>query len=638
MKKSFIIIFSLLVTFQTQAQDYLISFAGTGGSTTVDSVQVRNLTQNTSLTLNGADVIHLMGVVGIDQAIEQTSSDLRIYPNPMNEQSFVEFETASSGDATIEVCGITGKQVVQTHRMLSCGRHIFTVSGLSGGIYNLSIHSAGYVYSGKIVCINKGPCCAKISYISTHPKFVEHGKLKSIQSLVPMQYTSGDQLLFKCFSDIYATVIPLVPTQSQTVTANFIACTDADNNNYATVTIGTQIWMAENLNVGVRVNSSQVQSDNGIIEKYCYNDSAENCNKYGGLYQWDEMMQWITAPGVKGICPTGWHIPIDWEWCTVTQFLDPSVNCGSYGWSGTNAGGKMKSTGTIDAGTGLWYSPNTGATNESGFTALPAGYLGTDGTFSYVVSFGYWWSSSEYDTDGAWDRIVGYIYSSVYRSPIYKHVGFSVRCVRDESAPFTCGSSITVNHVAGAVAPVDKTVTYGTVNNIPGETSKCWITSNLGADHQATAVDDTTEASAGWYWQFNRKQGYKHTGTVRTPNTVWISSISENFNWTPANDPCTLELGVGWCIPTYTEWTNVDASANWTNWNGPWNSGLKMHAAGGLGYYDGSLANRGAHGYYWSSTQSRFNLGLSLYFFSSGSGMNIYFKENGFSARCVRDY
>ncbi len=86
------------------------------------------------------------------------------------------------------------------------------------------------------------------------------------------------------------------------------------------------------------------------------------------------------------------------------------------------------------------------------------------------------------------------------------------------SACFSCGAStITINHAAGAVAPVTKTVTYGTVTNIPGETSKCWITSNLGADHQASAVSDATEASAGWYWQFNRKQGYKHDGTTKRP-------------------------------------------------------------------------------------------------------------------------
>jgi len=202
----------------------------------------------------------------------------------------------------------------------------------------------------------------------------------------------------------------------------------------------------------------------------------------------------------------------------------------------------------------------------------------------------------------------------------------------------TCGSSIVIYHVAGAVAPVTKTVTYGTVTNIPGETSKCWITSNLGADHQATAVNDATEASAGWYWQFNRKQGYKHDGTTRTPNTTWISSISENSDWNAAYDPCTLELGSGWRIPTSTEWTNVDAGGSWTSWTGPWNSGLKIHAAGYLYFSAGSLSNRGSYGDYWSSTQDSTTYGWYLSFDSSNSLMRNYgVKAYGLSLRCLRE-
>ncbi len=205
------------------------------------------------------------------------------------------------------------------------------------------------------------------------------------------------------------------------------------------------------------------------------------------------------------------------------------------------------------------------------------------------------------------------------------------------SAAFTCGSAITINHVTGEVAPVNKTVIYGTVTNIPGEPSKCWITSNLGADHQATAVSDATEPSAGWYWQFNRKQGYKHTGTVRTPNTTWISSMSENSDWIAANDPCALELGAGWRIPTYLEWTNVHTIGNWTNWNGPWNSGLKLHAAGYLIYGDGSLFERGSGSTYWSSTQYDAAYGWYLFFGSSNIGVTNYRKANGFSARCIKE-
>ena len=201
-----------------------------------------------------------------------------------------------------------------------------------------------------------------------------------------------------------------------------------------------------------------------------------------------------------------------------------------------------------------------------------------------------------------------------------------------------CGMGMTINHVAGTVAPVSKSVTYGTVTNIPGEPTKCWITSNLGSDHQATAVNDATEASAGWYWQFNRKQGYKHDGTVRTPNTTWITSINETSDWITANDPCNVELGTTWRLPTFTEWYNVNFAGGWTSWTGPWSSGLKLHAAGYLGDYDGSLNNRGSRGMYWGSTQYVDTEGWYMTFESIYSTQGNGNKVLGFTVRCVRDY
>ncbi|MCX6307252.1 MAG: hypothetical protein NT040_19990 [Bacteroidetes bacterium] len=206
---------------------------------------------------------------------------------------------------------------------------------------------------------------------------------------------------------------------------------------------------------------------------------------------------------------------------------------------------------------------------------------------------------------------------------------------------FVCGLTISINHlVSGGVAPVNKTVAYETTNGIPGEPTKCWITRNLGASQQATVVSDATEASAGWYFQFNRKQGYKHDGTTRTPNTAW-NATNDNLSatWEASKDPCTIELGAGWRIPTNTEWTNVDASGSWTNWNGPFGSSLKLHAAGRLLSSDGSLANRGSYGLYWSSTQYDADFGWYLYFYSGGSYVGFYeYKVNGFSIRCLRDF
>jgi len=202
-----------------------------------------------------------------------------------------------------------------------------------------------------------------------------------------------------------------------------------------------------------------------------------------------------------------------------------------------------------------------------------------------------------------------------------------------------CGQPMTFTHIAGPVAPVNKTVTYGTVRtNIGGTGYKCWITQNLGADNQASSATDATEAAAGWCWQFNRLQGYKSVSGTLTP-TNW-NSINDNLSatWEAAKDPCTQLLGIGWRIPTSTEWTNADAAPqNWNNYTDTYNSVLKIHAAGYLKNTDGSLLVRGIHGIYWSSTQYSATYGYYLSLSSSISYVTNLDKAFGFSVRCLRD-
>jgi hypothetical protein len=221
----------------------------------------------------------------------------------------------------------------------------------------------------------------------------------------------------------------------------------------------------------------------------------------------------------------------------------------------------------------------------------------------------------------------------------YDACGYSEALALNAStiACYFCNETLSINHIqANGVAPVNKLVSYSMIANIPGETGKCWITKNLGANQQATAVNDATEGSAGWYWQFNRKKGYKHDGSILTPSWT-ITSISEYFDWQTVNDPCKLELGTQWRLPTYTEWFNVDNVGGWSNWNGPWNSGLKLHAAGDISV-NGSLEYRGSEGYYWSGTQLSSSYGQGLNFFSLGSGTGFYAsKAMGFTARCLRE-
>ncbi|MCX6269993.1 MAG: dockerin type I domain-containing protein [Bacteroidetes bacterium] len=204
-----------------------------------------------------------------------------------------------------------------------------------------------------------------------------------------------------------------------------------DGQNYNTVQIGTQCWMKENLNIGSMVTSVITGSNhsdcsnNGIIEKYCYYNDPVNCEIYGGLYDWNEMMQYTTTPGIQGICPAGWHIPTDAEWCTLTTYLDLTIYCFSWGWSGTNAGGKTKETGTTH-----WYTPNTGATNSSGFTALGAGYRYDYGYFDNLTYYAFFWSSSEISTSIGITRNLYYYNANIGRHNNGKTSGFSLRCIR----------------------------------------------------------------------------------------------------------------------------------------------------------------------------------------------------------------
>jgi uncharacterized protein (TIGR02145 family) len=206
--------------------------------------------------------------------------------------------------------------------------------------------------------------------------------------------------------------------------------------SYPTVQIGRLCWMAKNLNVGTMINSGN-QTNNNILEKYCgYNDPAY-CAIYGGLYQWAEAVQYknnasnSTSPNplftgnVQGICPVGWHIPSDAEFCNLTKFLDPSSNCIVFGGSSYIVGGVLKST------SGLWTSPNTGANNSSGFSALPGGYRDNNGTYGNIEIGSYLWSVSEYSSTYAINRYLGCFDSDFFRYSKDKYSGFSGRCTQD---------------------------------------------------------------------------------------------------------------------------------------------------------------------------------------------------------------
>jgi len=196
--------------------------------------------------------------------------------------------------------------------------------------------------------------------------------------------------------------------------------TDIDGNTYRTVVIGTQTWMVGNLKTTRYRNGDSICTTNPatldinpeVEPKYqwSYNGDESNVSTYGRLYTW------YAVTDSRNVCPTGWHLPTDEEWTTLTTFLGGE----------SVAGGKIKETGITH-----WPSSNTEATNESGFTALPSGYRDLNGEFSFIHSFGYWWSSTESTTIYAQLRFVYSSFSNVYNGGSYKQNGFSVRCLQD---------------------------------------------------------------------------------------------------------------------------------------------------------------------------------------------------------------
>lgn len=195
-----------------------------------------------------------------------------------------------------------------------------------------------------------------------------------------------------------------------------------DYKIYQTLQIGTQCWMTANLNIGTRIDGILDQTDNSTIEKYCYDDDESYCEIYGGLYQWNELMQYTAISGTQGICPAGWHVPTRAEFEVLTDFLGGESSCG----------GKMKTSGTIEAGTGLWHTPNTGATNESGFTGMPAGMRDSGSTFMHMGYNADFFTSDEYSAGMAWGRNLYYGSVTVRDEYFDKRYGWSVRCLKNE--------------------------------------------------------------------------------------------------------------------------------------------------------------------------------------------------------------
>jgi len=208
------------------------------------------------------------------------------------------------------------------------------------------------------------------------------------------------------------------------------AVSDYDGNMYSTVTIGNQQWFAQNLRVTHYNNGDPIatgldntdwsETDEGAYA--VYNDNPANADIYGKLYNF------FAVEDDRGLCPFGWRAATDQDWKDLEMFLGMSESeANSNGWRGQNEGGMLKATGTE-----YWNSPNEGATNESGFTAMPGGSRGSSGHYFAINSMGRHWTSTSFDAEDSIWRSLSSTNAQIYRSEASKNMGYAVRCIKEQ--------------------------------------------------------------------------------------------------------------------------------------------------------------------------------------------------------------
>lgn len=426
-----------------QAQNYMIDFAGAGASNSVDSVKIENLSQCTSLTIGGSDVLNLNPTVGMNESFAGQNR-VSVFPNPAAGYCWVACDVSSDENVCIGLYDMMGRLLVQQSAFLPEGHHVFRMSGLPNGLCGLKIESGSYRYAAKMISsatTTTDPAIVRV--VSTTP--LDHksemsgaGGMKKIgaaKSIIGMQFNAGDTLKLTGRSGNYRTVYMLFPTQDQTVTFTFVKCTDADSNHYAVVQIGTQLWMQENLKAthyrdGSAIPNIADSATWGSLSSgaYCnfHNDTAEG-EYYGRLYNF------YAVSDSRNIAPVGWHVASNAEWNVMEKYLDPTVDTAATTWMGRGTViGRILKEG---CNTRWAYLSSTSGLNSAGFTGLCTNFRNNTGAWSLAPNNDHddsFWTSTSYSATTAWGTSLRWCYGDIYVIPLLnKRAGQSVRCIKD---------------------------------------------------------------------------------------------------------------------------------------------------------------------------------------------------------------
>lgn len=403
----------------------------------LDSIKVMNRTLEYERMFYWPDtVVVLDSLLGIfdPQPDKAGFQVLQNYPNPMTGFTTISLYIPEKDKVSFVLANVMGRIILKSDIILDRGIQMFRVTPGTGNQFYFTAWWRGYSSCIQILQTqNDTYSSASMEYQGSKSRVL---KIKTNETIGVFVDSQADEYLYVGYANGLESGILDAPEDDTMYFFQFAAnipCIDIptveyEGQVYNTVQIFSQCWLVENLNVGAMIPGEVAQSDNGALEKYCYNNNPDSCSKYGGLYEWDEMMQYTTLPGVRGICPPYWHIPTDEEWKVLEGSVDSLWGIGDYRWDwfsdrGFDAGKNLKTV------TG-WYLGGNG-TDKFGFSGLPAGTLFTNDDFYCVTNSGCWWTSTEAYSGGSKGRGLSYEFSGTNRSNAQNSEGFSVRCLKD---------------------------------------------------------------------------------------------------------------------------------------------------------------------------------------------------------------
>ena len=446
--KAFVLILSFAAFGQLHAQNYQVSFAVLGGAQTPDSVEVTNLDQGTSLTLNGNDILHLLAnPVGMNNHTIKPQN-LKVYPNPMLSDGIVDFYNNSAGKVSIKICDITGKLVALHSDDFQQGAISYRISGLGKGTFFVHLQSQNNEPESAVIISQMETKGIATIELENTPAAAHTSSYKSTEKLIQMQYNDGETLKFTAFQNEQSAIQKMIITESQTVHFAFVeTVTDIEGNVYPTISIGAQVWMASNLkttkyNDGNAIPNIEGNSqwENLTTPAYCWwnNDQQyADTNNLGALYNW-----FTVETG--NLCPVGWHVPTNAEFEELVFYMaENGYNYDGSIYTGNDideAGSKIGKSLAVPSG---WLAPTYGLewsigkdqhlNNSSGFNGI-----GADGRYLYGGVFfdpGYlcnWWTSTPFDADYSWTFFMYTEEAALFKTWYFKEGGYSVRCIKDE--------------------------------------------------------------------------------------------------------------------------------------------------------------------------------------------------------------